>query len=220
MLAMANTWIHVLMSTIPPLFGVPPVEVQVLSDLVAQATATLVLAKSGDRSPVITAKCRADFDALENKMRYIKNHFFIDLSEADLISLGLKPHAKPSPVPKPEGFPEADVAYPGVHTLDLYPHPVAGQPALDPRSDYGYRIYWGVRPPGGATVEAATGAKRELMKALLTGDELPHSRWTRRRRERFDFNGDSGKTVYFCIRYENGKGEFGPWGPIFSAIIP
>ena len=30
----------------------------------------------------------------------------------------------------------------------------------------------------------------------------------------------SGKTVYFCVRYENAKGEPGPWGPIFSAVIP
>jgi hypothetical protein len=69
-------------------------------------------------------------------------------------------------------------------------------------------------------VEAATGEKRELMKPPTSGKELPHSRWTRRRRERFSFDGDSGKTVYFCIRYENGKGESGEFGPIFSAVIP
>jgi hypothetical protein len=35
--------------------------------------------------------------------------------------------------------------------------------------------------------------------------------------------GDSGKTVYFCLRYENQKGGEegeGPFGPIMSAIIP
>jgi hypothetical protein len=74
-------------------------------------------------------------------------------------------------------------------------------------------------PPGGATVEAATGEKRELMRPPVSGKELPHSRWTRRRKERFSFDGDSGKTVYFCIRYENSKGEAGEFGPIFSAVI-
>ena len=135
-------------------------------------------------------------------------------------ALLLSPHANPSPIPAPEGFAEADVAYPGVHTLDLFPRPVKGQPPLDPRSDYGFRIHWGVMPPGGAPVEAATGKKRELMKVPVTGDDLPHSRWTRRRKERFDFNGDSGKTAYFCICYENSKGEAGRWGPMFSAVIP
>jgi hypothetical protein len=82
-------------------------------------------------------------------------------------------------------------------------------------------VYWGVMPTGGATVEAATGSKRELMKAPVTGSELPHSKFTRRKRELFDFAGDdSGKTVYFCIQYENAKGDQGPWGPLFSSIIP
>jgi hypothetical protein len=37
---------------------------------------------------------------------------------------------------------------------------------------------------------------------------------------RFNFPGDSGKTAYFCIRYENAKGDTGDWGPVFSAVIP
>ncbi|MDR2260454.1 MAG: RHS repeat protein [Azoarcus sp.] len=41
------------------------------------------------------------------------------------------------------------------------------------------------------------------------------------KRERMDFaQEESGKTIYFCVRYENAKGEPGPWGPIFSAVIP
>jgi hypothetical protein len=82
-------------------------------------------------------------------------------------------------------------------------------------------MYWGVMPAGGAGVEAATGMKRELMKAPVAGKELPHSIFTRRKKERIDFDQeDSGKTVYFCIRYENAKGKPGPWGPLFSAVIP
>jgi hypothetical protein len=59
------------------------------------------------------------------------------------------------------------------------------------------------------------------MKPPVTGDELPHSHFTRRKRERMDFSQEeSGKTIYFCVRYENAKGEPGPWGPIFSAVVP
>jgi hypothetical protein len=55
--------------------------------------------------------------------------------------------------------------------------------------------------------QALTGTKRELVKAPVSGDELPYSRFTRRKKELFDFPAeDSGKTVYFCIRYENAKG--------------
>jgi hypothetical protein len=44
--------------------------------------------------------------------------------------------------------------------------------------------------------------------------------FTRRKRERFDFDGESGNTVYFCLRYENSKGEAGPFGPLLSAVVP
>jgi hypothetical protein len=72
---------------------------------------------------------------------------------------------------------------------------VIGSPADPRRSDYGSRIYYGVLPPGGATGEAAGGTKRELMKAPASGDELPHSRFTRRKKELLDFPAeDSGKT--------------------------
>jgi hypothetical protein len=221
-LAMAKTWLTVF-SVKAPEWGIPSTEVTGLSTLTADADALLVQAMSSDRTPVITARCTAAFNALEDKMRYIKKHFLLSppLSEADIISLLLTPEdTTRSPIPKPEGFPEADVSYPGVNTLELHPRPVAGQPPLDLRSDYGYRIYWGVLPPGGATVEAATGSKRELMKPPASGAELPHSLWTRRRRERFTFTGDGGKTAWFCVRYENSKGDAGNWGPMFSAVIP
>jgi hypothetical protein len=55
----------------------------------------------------------------------------------------------------------------------------------------------------------------------VTGADLPHSQFTRRRRVLMEFPAeDSGKTAYFAIRFENAKGGKGPWGPVFSAIIP
>ena len=219
-LGMGKIWVKVLSSSTPPPFGVPQNVVDSLAALCAKAGNTLEAAMSDERTPVVTALCRQDFDELQKEMRSIKAHYFIGLTDAEFISLGLRPHKDRSPIPPPEGFLEGDVSYPGVHTLDLYIRPVAGQPSFDTRSGSGYRIYWGIMPHGGATVEAATGEKRELMKPPSSGKELPHSRWSRRRKERFSFDGDSGKTVYFCIRYENSKGEVGEFGPIFHAVIP
>jgi hypothetical protein len=68
---------------------------------------------------------------------------------------------------------------------------------------------------------AATGVKRELVKVSASGNDLPHSKFTRRKKELLDFaQEDGGKTVYFCTRYENVKGEPGPWEPLFSSVIP
>jgi hypothetical protein len=76
-------------------------------------------------------------------------------------------------------------------------------------------------PQGGATLEQAASVKHYLMKEPLSGDELLHYRFTRRKKELVDFDAsESGMTAYFCARYENQKGQFGVWGPVVSAIIP
>jgi hypothetical protein len=221
---MAQTWIEkVSVAATRTAWGIPEAQVTELGTLYGAALVIFQeIRNKGERTEVMTAQCNAAFGALKRKMRFFKNHYFLvpPLTEPDLVSLGLRPRKEHSNIPPPDGFAEADVSYPGVGVLELHPHPVAGQPPLDPRSEYGYRVYWGVYPPGGATAEMATGRKRELMNVPLTGDDLPHSMWLRRRRERLIFTGDSGKTVYFCIRYENGKGDVGPWGPMFFAVIP
>ena len=222
-LAMAEDWVDAL-GTKATIWNVPSAEVTELTTLTSAAGTALTRAMSSNRTPVITAECKTAFEALAGKMRFIKSRYLLSppLTDADLISLELKPKdTAKTPVPPPSGQAEADISRPGVHLLELHFRPVAGSPPDPRRADYGYRIYWGILPPGGAAVEAATGGKRELMKAPASGDELPHSKFTRRKKELFDFaQEDSGKTVYFCIRYENAKGESGPWGPIFSSVIP
>jgi hypothetical protein len=86
-----------------------------------------------------------------------------------------------------------------------------------PEADYGVRIFWGIMG------EASAKDKFRITAPPLVGDDLPHSTFTHRKKFRFDFEGDSGKTVWFALRYENAKGGKkgeGPFGPFFSAIIP
>jgi hypothetical protein len=52
------------------------------------------------------------------------------------------------------------------------------------------------------------------------GGKLPFARTTRRRWERFDLEGNSGKTAWFSLAYRNAKGQIGPFCPPFSAVIP
>ena len=112
----------------------------------------------------------------------------------------------PTPVGDPVGQAEADISYPGRTQLVLNIKHVTGTPH-DSRAYYGYRIYYGVfaadhTPP-------------------QSGKDLHVSKFSRKKRNLFNFQPeDSSKTAYFCIRYENGKGGAGPWGPMCSAIIP
>ncbi|MDR1174609.1 MAG: hypothetical protein LBK83_03960 [Treponema sp.] len=220
--AMAKDWVTVLKSPEAASWNVPAAQVTELEALTTAAEVILAAAEGRERTMVITEQCREAFEAMVAKMRYIKNRFFFvpPLTNANLVGLGLKAEKSSAPILAPDAQVEADVIYLGIHLLELRIRPVAGF-TPDPRSDYGFRIYYGIMPPGGASIEAALGINRELVKPPVSGKELPHSVFTRRKRERFDFSAeDSGKRVYFCIHYENAKGDVGPFGPIFSAIIP
>jgi hypothetical protein len=217
-LSMARNWMLIIRNFGPTNpWNIPDAQVTELRDLHDAAETIFQQAQSSERTPVITAECKVAFDALTEKMRFFKSHYFLlpPLTAADLISLGLKPRDPPSPVPVPEAQPEADLTFPGIHLVELRKiRSVSGSTAPDFRSDYGVRIYYGLSgDPTEAHRFRVTGTPK-------TGKDLPESIFTRRKKERFDFDGESGKTVYFCLRYENPTGAAGSFGPILSAIIP
>jgi hypothetical protein len=173
------------------------------------------------RTHVITVKCQEAFKALTAKMRFFRDRYFKipPLTEGDWAALGFRPKdTHPTPIPRPEAQVEADIAFPGIHLVELQNiRPVGLLGIPDARSDYGVRIFYGLSgPPSDAFRFRAAGEPK-------SGNDLPYSMFTRRRKERFDFDGESGNKVYFCLRYENSKGRKegeGPFGPILSAIIP
>jgi hypothetical protein len=222
-ISMSRDWLNII-STPPIPFQIPPQDITDLMELTEKAEALLIQSTSSEKTEVITAQCKEAFHLLVEKMRFIKAHYFLSppLTDADFVSLKLKPkeHAH-TPIPPPVAQAEADFSRPGQHQLMLHLRAVSNSLPDPHRSDHGFRIYWGIMPAGGASVEFATGGKRELVKPPVSGEELPHSKFTRKKNELLDFaQEDSGKTVYFCIRFENAKGEPGPWGPMLSTIIP
>jgi hypothetical protein len=170
-------------------------------------------------------ECNEAFKEMETEARFIKKHFLLipPLTLADLPTLLLPlPDDTHTPVPSPTGQPALTITYPGgTHVLMVHLAPLPGTEPLDSRGDYGYALYRGIMPQGGATLEQAASVKHYLMKEPLSGDELLHYRFTRRKKEPVGFDAaESGMTAYFCSRYENGKGEAGKWGPVVSAVIP
>jgi hypothetical protein len=156
-------------------------------------------------------------------MRYVKKHYFLipPLTKADFAQLLLPiPSDTRTKIGKPDGQPALTLSYPGgPHKVTVHTGPLEGTEQLDPRSDYGYAIYRGLMPPGGATLEQAASSKHYLMKPPLSGDELQYFRFTRQHKEEVVFAPEeAGMIAYFCARYENPKGEGGAWGPIVSTI--
>jgi hypothetical protein len=218
---MASNWTVYLTSARRTAWGIPQDQYNELTDRRDAASAVLVKAKDDtQRTPVVTAQCKAVFEVLEEQLRFVKSHYFLKppLTETDLAALGFGPKRPASPIPRPESQPEADLAFPGIHLVELRNiRPVAGGIPPDPRSNYGVRIFYGLSGE-------PTEAHRFRVTGLpATGKDLPESLFTRRKRELFDFDGESGRTVYFCLQYEipsGGREGTGPFGPILSAVIP
>lgn len=149
------------------------------------------------------------FNNLSTLMRSNKRRYFHvpPLTEGELVSLGLKmKDTIPTDIGSPKIQPSAKINYKASCLLELSISP-AKEITGDKRAYHGCKIIYEVFSP---TDTVPTDRK-----------QLHESRFTRRKKEEFVFNvEDSGKRMYFSMRYENGKGAAGPWSPIVSAVIP
>jgi hypothetical protein len=223
---MCRKWLAYLIVTLRSAWGIPDAEFTELGTLFTAAEALLVKAQDeAERTHVITVECQAAFKALSAKMRFFRDRYFKipPLTEGDWAALGFKEKdSHPTPVPAPDGVPAISLSYMGgPHAMIAHLSAMSGTLELDPKTGYGYAIYVGIMPPGGATLEQAASEKHYLMQVPMDGKGLFHYRFTRRSKEKILFDAsDAGMTVYVCCRYENSKGEVGQWGPIASAVIP
>jgi hypothetical protein len=212
-LTVASNWITDLTSARRTAWGIPQDQYNGLAELHGAAEA--VLRKAHDdtqRTPVVTVQCKAAFDILEIKLRFFKKHYLLvpPLAGGDLAAMGLAPGGGRSDIPPPRAEAEADLAFPDYHLIDVL--------NIRPRGEAGdLRSYWGVNIHIGIV---GGPSPYGIAAPPAGGRDLPYAKFTRRRRERFDFDGCSGKTVYICLVYENAKGQQGPFGPILSAVIP
>ena len=205
-LAMAKSW--KLRINYSPGWNIPADTVSKLSTAIDVAEVALKI-PAGERNPVSNAKLKDAFDELTAVMRDIKKRYFFapPLENADFAALDLRiKDTEPTAVAKPLGEAEADIEYLGKRVMQLHIKHIEGTPT-DDKADYGYKIYFGIY------------SDSDTQPA--SGEDLTKSKFTRRKKQLFEFTpADSKKTAYFCIRYENSKGETGPWGPMFSALIP
>jgi hypothetical protein len=203
---MANNWVAKI--GVNAAWGIPAAATQNLTEKAA-ALQTLLATPPDDRTPTINARIKEAAKALADTMRDVKKRYFFvpPLTDPDLISLGLKPRdTNPTPIAKPTVRPTADVKIKGAGAFDISISPERDI-SHDEKSYYGCKIVFELFEQG------ATPPTNEK--------QLTEGRFVRKKKESFVFQPqDSGKKAYFALRYENSKGEAGPWCPIFSVLIP
>jgi hypothetical protein len=139
----------------------------------------------------------------EFKNKYIDPNDAIGVMERELLELPVLDPVR-TPKPTPDTAPECEVSYPG------------------PR-----RLYIKIRRPGAHT----WGRDPNAAGAVIVYDfcdepPLNHSKFTNslfasKAHFSFEFSEeDRGKTLYFAICWQGGKGDKGPWSDLGKAIIP
>jgi hypothetical protein len=218
-LNMAKVW-YSIVQTRGGTWGIPPATMMDLQTATGNAETVFQTAQSSDRTPAITTECQRLFGELVAKMRFIKDRYFKTppLVDEDYTALLLKvPDSTRSPRGTPKAQMTAEIGRSGTAMLILHYKYAEGTEALaDPHTDVRYQVRYGVLPPPGI-VPAGT----DLTKAPTEPEELPIVFATKRKKDIINFDpADSGKTAYFDIRIENGVDAYGPWCPIFHAIVP
>jgi hypothetical protein len=198
-------------------FGFSEAELLVLQDQHDEFKNRYAICQSDQRTTAqvrLKNAARATLKATERGMvNRLQVHPKITNEYRDIFRIPIH-DTNPTPIPPPTAQVEADLVFPGIHLVELVNIRPVGGTAPHPKSDYGVRIYYGITGP------ISERDKFRVTAPPVSGNDLPHSVFTRKRKERFDFDYESGNTVYFCLRYENSKGEAGTFGPILHAVIP
>jgi hypothetical protein len=218
-LNMAKVWYSVVQSR-GGTWGIPPQTMTDLQTATSNAEIVLQTALSSDRTPAITTECQRLFGELVAKMRFIKDRYFKTppLVDEDYTALLLKvPDTTKTPRGAPKAQMTAEIGRSGTAMLILHYKYAEGTESLaNPHTDVRYKVRYGVLPPPGIPP-----AGKDLTKVPTEAEDLPIVFDTKRKKDIINFDlTDSGKTAYFGIRIENGVDAYGPWCPIFHAIVP
>jgi hypothetical protein len=161
------------------------------------------------RTTMAITEKNASRKTLEKKLRAaIKEHltFNSKVTDTDRESLGLPVYKTTrTPAKVADTYPDFDVESRLIRWLiiNFYDHGKKTSKAK-PAGQHGAEICWVISD-----------------KPVVSVDELIRSSFSTRSPFALEFKDeDRGKTVYFCLRWENTRGKKGPWSEIHSAIIP
>jgi hypothetical protein len=194
-------------------FNFPQDEYQRLVQLRDAYSAALAAAKNPATRTKAAVQLKNDTKKeLENTLRQDIKEFLLfnrNVTDEDRDNLGLPIHdTKPTPVPPPAHEPEITFAMPSPAVVEIHIRDKNETGRAKPYGVHGAEVKWLLA----ATPDAPPPTDWE---------ELLHSSFATRTPMRMTFSGhDRGKRLFLAARWENNRGEKGPWTEIFSAIVP
>ncbi|MDR2764841.1 MAG: hypothetical protein LBB90_07405 [Tannerella sp.] len=162
-----------------------------------------------ERTPAKTAALKSAQNDFARVYRQLYNGYMKSnplVTDEDLVEAGLpKRHTGghiPAPIPKGVIAATADTSKPGILGFHYRDRGATG--IAKPYGVHGAELVWEIldQPPA-------------------DWSELTHSAFSTHTPAELVFKGDQrGKTLYFAMRWENTRGQKGPWNEIESVIIP
>ncbi|MDR2038974.1 MAG: hypothetical protein LBQ60_13710 [Bacteroidales bacterium] len=159
------------------------------------------------RTPLITSAKREARKEYEKLLRILVRNLEHNtrVTNDDRRNMGITiPSATRTAVPPPSSYPEFSVDTSVIRRLSLHFRNQGSDSRAKPKGVHGVEIKWGIRdtPPQAVT-------------------DLLNSSFDTRTPFTLEFEENQrGKNVWFCLRWENTKGEKGPWSEMIGAIIP
>jgi hypothetical protein len=147
-------------------------------------------------------------DTLKTSIRsFVKAYLAYNpaVSDADKENMGLPLHdGTRTPVPAPTTIPEVELDSSVIRQIAVHFKDTGSEKRGKPVHVHGIELRWALLDNAPASVED--------MKNSAFDTATPYT---------FTFDEtDRGKALYICPRWENNKGDKGPWGEIVKAIIP
>ena len=160
----------------------------------------------GTRTPLITAAKQEKRATYEKLLNVLAGNLRVNtrLTDDDRRSAGIVIRdRKPTPTPVPVTYPVATIDTSVIRRLTVHFRDSGSATAAKPYGVHGAEIKWLVADEK-PTVEALTNSSFDTRSPYTLEFDDSHR----------------AKTLWICLRWENTRGEKGPWGEMISAIIP
>jgi hypothetical protein len=189
-------------------FNIPPdAFTPIQTQLTAYETA-FEAAQNPNRGKIDVLNKNETKNALESSLRtFIKAYLTYNpaVSDADKENMGLPLHDPTrTPVPPPTTIPELELDSSIIRQITVDFRDAGSERRGKPAYVHGVELRWAL-----------------LENAPISVEDLKNSAFDTASPYTFSFDEtERGKTLYICPRWENNRGDKGPWGEIYKAIIP
>jgi hypothetical protein len=204
-------WAKTLLAYVNPkltAFNIPSGALTPIQEQMTAYETAFEAAQNPNRGKVDVLNKNEAKEALTASLRaFIKGYLTYNpvVSDADKENMGLPLHdGTRTPVPVPATIPELELDSSVIRQITIHFRDAGSDKRGKPAHIHGVELRWGLLDAPPVSVEDLKNSAFDTASPYTFTFDEP----------------ERGKALYVCPRWENNKGDKGPWGEIVKAIIP